>query len=259
MASCSVNRSIIGEFGTTSFNQSIFEGSEIRSLILTYEENWIRINETLNGEVTWSSDQIVRNGNSTYPLSLTETKIVSPPSFQLLNCNLEANNTEIDLVLVGGNSGVTIKDVEMTLLYLIEDVWATVMDSDLDILRCRNGDFNVKVTGSDIETLETMMPTGFNLKVTGSRLGILNLMYAHPEAPNNVEVWDSEVGTLYLTPSSPPVYMFEGSEISGGVVLESSEENGFAPLLTGSLSFGVECNVTHDERGGLQRLLGCSG
>lgn len=210
-AICYVNRSTIGKFGSTSFNQSEFEKSKIHSLILTYEDSWIRVNETLKGIVTWSSDQIVKNENFTYPVSLTETEVGSAPSFQLLNCNLEANNTEINLVLIGGNSGVTLNGVEMTLPYLVEDVWATVNDSKLDILRCRNGDFNVKVTGSDVEILETIMTTGFNLRVTSSKLGILNLMYAHPEAPNNVEVLDSDIGTLHLTPSSPPSTCLMGS------------------------------------------------
>ena len=48
-AGCTVNRSTIGEFGSTSYNQSEFEKSEIYSWILTYEDSWIRVNETLKG------------------------------------------------------------------------------------------------------------------------------------------------------------------------------------------------------------------
>ncbi len=54
-----------------------------------------------------------------------------------------------------------------------------------------------------------MMTSGFNLIIMGSDLGKLNLMVAHPEASNNVELINSTIESLYLTPSSPPVYRFD--------------------------------------------------
>ena len=66
----------------------------------------------------------------------------------------------------------------------------------MNILRCRNGDFNVKVTDSE--------------------LGVMNLMYVHTEAPNKVEVVNTTMGTLYLTPSSPPAYQFDSVTLLEG-------------------------------------------
>ena len=156
-------------------------------------------------------------------------------------------------MLVAGNSGTRLQDVEITLLYLVEDVWATIQGSKIELFRCRNGDFNVKIIESEIETLESMMTSGFNLKIIGSDLGNLNLMYAHPEAPNNVELINTSIASLYLTPSSPPVYMFDGSRIEESVVLEAGEAVG-SPLLTGSLCFNSSCSIIQDEREGVSTL-----
>lgn len=190
----------------------------------------------------WTSEDIVKSGNHTYPLSMVNITDVSPPSFQLINSNLEANNTEIDVVFVAGNSGTRLREVEVSLLYLIED-------SEIGLLRCRNGDFNIRIANTEIGTLETMMITEFNLKMEGSDLGLLNLMYAHPEAPNNVELKDTSIGTLYLTPSSPPVYRFDNVLIESSVTLEAGEASS-PPIITGSLRFGPNCTIHQDEKEG---------
>ena len=252
-AKCSVDGGTIGEFGTISKGESNIANVEIGSMILTYERTWLRINQTIDGRTVWTSSDIVKSGNTTYPLNLVNVTQVSPPSLQLIDSNLEANNTELDIVLVAGNSGTRLQDVEITLLYLVEDVWATIQGSKIELFRCRNGDFNVKIIESEIETLESMMTSGFNLKIIGSDLGALNLMYAHPEAPNNIELINTSIASLYLTPSSPPVYMFDGSRIEESVVLETGEAVG-SPLLTGSLCFNSSCSIIQDEREGVSTL-----
>lgn len=252
-AMCNVSGGMIGEFGSTSTGNCLLSQVTLGSLILTYEETWIGINSTLQRDL-WETTDIVKNGNNTYPVKLDLVTLVHPPSFQLVDCNFEANNTEVDLLLIGGNSGLTVRNVNMTLLYLIEDLWATIIESKLDVLRCRNGDFNVKITGAQVGTLETMMTTGFNLKLLESSVGNLNLMYAHPEAPNNVEIINTMVENLYLSSSSPPVYMFDGSTVQDRLVLETGDGSSQPSLLTGSLVFEDDCRVEHDEREGITEL-----
>lgn len=252
-ANCSVDGGTIGEFGTISKGESNLSNIELGSMILTYERTWLRINQTIDGITAWTSTDIVESGNNTYLLTLVNVTQMSPPSLQLIDSNLEANNTKLDIVLVAGNSGTTLQEVEISLLYLIEDVWATILDSKIDIFRCRNGDFNVKIFGSEIDTLESMMTSGFNLKIIGSDLGNLNLMFAHPEAPNNVELINTTIEGLYFTPSSPPVYKFNQMHVEEVISLEAGDV--FAsPLLTGSLDFGVNCSIVQDEREGISAL-----
>ncbi len=252
-ANCSVDGGTIGEFGTISKGESNLSNIELGSMILTYERTWLRINQTIDGSTAWTSTDIVESGNNTYPLTLVNVVQMSPPSFQIIDSNLEANNTKLDIVLVAGNSGTRLQEVEISLLYLIEDVWATIQDSKIDIFRCRNGDFNVKIFDSEIDTLESMMTSGFNLKIIGSDLGNLNLMFAHPEAPNNVELINTTIGGLYFTPSSPPVYKFDQAHVEEVIALEAGSV--FAsPLLTGSLDFGVNCSIVQDEREGISAL-----
>nr|MBC8463308.1 hypothetical protein [Candidatus Bathyarchaeota archaeon] len=253
LAKCNVDGGIIGEFGTISRGQSMLANIELGSMILTYERTWLRINQTIDGRTTWTSSDIIKSGNTTYPLILVNVTQMSPPSLQLIDSNLEANNTQLDIVLVAGNSGTRLQDVEITLFYMIEDVWATVQGSKIEIFRCRNGDFNIKIIDSDIDTLESMMTSGFNLKIIGSDLGNLNLMFAHPDAPNNVELINTTLETLRLTPSSPPVYMFDQARIGGAVVLEAGEEFA-APLLTGSFTFDVDSSIVQDGREGVSAL-----
>ena len=253
LANCSVDGGTIGEFGTISKGESILENIDLGSMILTYERTWLRINQTIDGSTIWTSTDIVESGNTTYPLNLVNVTQLSPPSLQLIDSNLEANNTKLDIVLVAGNSGTTLQGVEITLLYLIEDVWATIQDSKINLFRCRSGDFNVKIFDSEIETLESMMTTGFNLKIIGSDLGILNLMFAHPEAPNNVEVINTTIEELYFTPSSPPVYKFDQARVEELVALEAGEAL-VSPLLTGSIGFGDDCSIIQDEREGISAL-----
>jgi hypothetical protein len=252
-ANCSVDGGTIGEFGTISKGESNLSNIELGSMILTYERTWLRINQTIDGITAWTSTDIVESGNNTYLLTLVNVTQMSPPSLQLIDSNLEANNTKLDIVLVAGNSGTSLQEVEISLLYLIEDVWATILDSKIDIFRCRNGDFNVKIFGSEIDTLESMMTSGFNLKIIGSDLGNLNLMFAHPEAPNNVELINTTIEGLYFTPSSPPVYKFNQMHVEEVISLEAGDV--FAsPLLTGSLDFGVNCSIVQDEREGISAL-----
>jgi len=252
-AYCSVDGGTIGEFGTISRGDSNLGNIELGSMILTYERTWLRINQTIDGSTVWTSTDIVESGNTTFPLTLLNVTQLSPPSLQLIDSNLEANNTKLDIVLVAGNSGTTLQGVEISLLYLIEDVWATIQDSNIELFRCRNGDFNVKVFDSEIDTLESMMTSGFNLKIKGSDLGNLNLMFAHPEAPNNVELINTTIEELYFTPSSPPVYKFDQSIVENVVALEAGEVLA-SPLLTGSLGFGANCSVLQDEREGASAL-----
>jgi len=252
-AYCSADGGTIGEFGTISKGESNLANIELGSMILTYERTWLRINQTIEGSTAWKSTDIVESGNTTYPLTLVNVTQMSPPSLQLIDSNLEANNTKLDIVLVAGNSGTTLQGVEITLLYLIEDVWASIQNSSIEIFRCRNGDFNIKIFDSEIEALETMMTSGFNLKIIGSDLGNLNLMFAHPEAPNNVELINTTIAGLYFTPSSPPVYKFDQSSVEDLVALEAGEV--FAsPLITGSLDFGGNCSIVQDEREGISAL-----
>jgi len=253
LAKCSVDGGTIGEFGTISRGESNLANIELGSMILTYERTWLRINQTIDGGKNWTSGDIIKSGNTTYPLSLVNVTQMSPPSLQLIDSNLEANNTQLDIVLVAGNSGTQLRDVEISLLYLIEDVWATIQTSKIELFRCRNGDFNVKIIDSEIDTLESMMTSGFNLKIMGSDLGNLNLMFAHPDAPNNVELIDTTIESLYITPSSPPVYMFDQARIEKSVTLEAGDEFA-APLLTGSLSFGDNGSIIQDEREGISAL-----
>jgi len=252
-ATCSVDGGTIGEFGTISKGESNLVNAEVGSIILTYEKTWLWINQTIDDRAVWTSSDIVKSGNTTYPLNLVNVTQMSPPSLQLIDSNLEANNTELDIVLVAGNSGTRLQDVEITLLYLVEDVWATVQGSKVKLFRCRNGDFNIKIIDSEVETLESMMTSGFNLQIVGSDLGNLNLMYSHPEAPNNIELINTTIETLYLTPSSPPVYMFDCVRIEGAVVLEAGESVS-SPLLTGSLDFASNCSIIQDEREGMSAL-----
>lgn len=254
-ATCRITGSIVGEYGTNSVETCTISNSEIQSLVLIYEDTWIHYNGPIIGKVNWTSDKIVKYGNKTHPLVLENVNLSAPPSFQLMNCNFEANNTEVDLIIMGGNSGVNIQRVNGTLLYLIEDVWATVKSCNLDILRCRNGDFNVKVSNSSIEVCESMMTTGFNLKMEDTEIGKLNLMYAHPEAPNNVEILNCCIQNLFISPSAPPVFMFEGTVIEEGVSLEAGEIVEASPLLTGGLSFGNNCTIEHDEREGVSEVV----
>ncbi len=254
-ASSKITGSTLGEYGTNSIETCAVTDSEIQSLVLIYEDTWIHFNGSIIGKVNWTSDKIVKNGNNSHPLILENVTLSAPPSYQLMNCNFEANNTEVDLVIIGGNSGVNIRGVNGTLLYLIEDVWATVKKCNLDILRCRNGDFNVKVSGSELEVCESMMTTGFNLRMEDTDIGKLNLMYAHPEAPNNVEILNCCVQTLFISPSAPPVFMFDDSTVERGISLESGEGVDAFPLLTGSLSFGNNCTIEYDEREGVSELV----
>jgi hypothetical protein len=253
LAKCSVDGGTIGEFGTISRGESNLVNIELGSMILTYERTWLRINQTIDGRTAWTSGDIIESGNTTYPLSLVNVTQMSPPSLQLIDSNLETNNTQFDIVLVAGNSGIRLQDVEVTLLYLIEDVWATVQGSKIELFRCRNGDFNIKIIDSEIDTMESMMTSGFNLIILGSDLGNLNLMFAHPDAPNNVELIDTTIETLYLTPSSPPVYMFDRVRVEKAVALEAGEEYA-SPLFTGSLVFGTNSSIIQDEREGVSAL-----
>ena len=96
-AKCSVDGGTIGEFGTISKGESNIANVEIGSMILTYERTWLRINQTIDGRTVWTSSDIVKSGNTTYPLNLVNVTQVSPPSLQLIDSNLEANNTELDM------------------------------------------------------------------------------------------------------------------------------------------------------------------
>jgi hypothetical protein len=240
-ANCSIDGGTIGEFGTISQGESYLANIELGSMILTYERTWLRINQTIDGSTAWKSTDIVESGNTTYPLTLMNVTQMSPPSLQIIDSNLEANNTKLDIVLVAGNSGTRLQEVEISLLYLIEDVWATIQGSKIEIFRFRNGDFNIKIIDSEIDTLESMMTSGFNL------------MFAHPAAPNNVELINTTIKELYFTPSSPPVYKFDQAHVERLVALEAGDV--FAsPLLTGSLDFGVNCSIIQDEREGISAL-----
>jgi hypothetical protein len=252
-ANCRVDGGTIGEFGTISKGESILANIELGSMNLTYERTWLRINQTIDGSTAWTSTDIVESGNTTYPLTLVNVTQMSPLSLQLIDSNLQANNTKLDIVLVAGNSGTRLQEVEISLLYLIEDVWATILDSKIDIFRCRNGDFNVKIFDSEIVTLESMMTFGFNLIIMGSDLGNLNLMFAHLEAPNNVELINTTIEGLYFTPSSPPVYIFNQTRVEKSIVLEAGEELA-SPLFTGSLAFGINSSIIQDEGEGVSAL-----
>jgi hypothetical protein len=87
------------------------------------------------------------------------------------------------------------------------------------------------------------MTTGLNLKTLDSHVGTLNLEYAYPGSASNIELVNTRVDRLSLSPWGPSLYQFQGSTVQESVTLNAGFFGGPSTVLTGGLSFGENCSL----------------
>ncbi|MBN2336348.1 hypothetical protein JXL21_12375 [Candidatus Bathyarchaeota archaeon] len=254
-ASATVTGSTIGDFTTRSTEATHISDSTILKTTLLYAGNSIHVDGSLTGHHTeFKPDHLLTEGAAPYPFTLTQTSIETPPSLDLTDCTLETENTVLNIVMTWGQSSVSVTGSQISALYLLQNAWATVNDTRVDTLTLREGDFNVQLRGVDAGTVHSFMTTGLNLKTRESSIGTLNLEYAYPGSASNVELVNTKVDHLPLSPWGPSPYQFEGSTVQESVTLNADFFGAPLTVLTGGLSFGDDCTLAQGVEQGVTEV-----
>lgn len=235
--------SIIGEFETRSMTESTVTDSTLKTITINYDQNWIWFNGTLTGtHQNFRPEDIVKAGEIRYPFTLINTVIETPPSLDCVDSNLEANNTELDMVLIHGDSGTKLRDSTIGSMYLGDYVWASLINTKADRLHFTEGDFNLKLSNSTIGAVTGRYIYGLNLQIINSRITDLRFSKANFYAPYNIEIMHTVIDNLYLTQDTPPIYKFHNTTIMDTLDIESIFIQSTVPTLTGTLRFSE--NIT---------------
>ena len=254
-ASAAVTDSTIGDFSTMSTEATNVTGSTILKTTLIYTGNRLQINGSLTGLHTeFKPGNMLTEGAAAHPFTLTQSRIEAPPSLDLTDCTLKAENTTLNIVMTWGQSHVSVTGSQVSVLYLIQGAWADVTDTGVDSLALREGDFNVQLRGADAGTVHSLMTTGLNLKTLDSHVGTLNLEYAYPGSASNIELIDTRVDRLSLSPWGPSPYQFQGSTVQESVTLNAGFFEAPPTVLTGGLSFGENCSLAQGTEQGVTEV-----
>lgn len=254
-ASAAVTDSTIGDFSTMSTEATNMTGSTILKTTLLYTGNLLQINGSLTGLHTeFKPRHLLTEGAAAYPFTLTQTSIEAPPSLDLTDCTLKAENTTLNIVMTWGQSHVSVTGSQVSALYLLQSAWAYVNDTLVDSLTLREGDFNVQLRGADAGTIHSFMTTGLNLKTHDSHVGTLNLEFAYPGSASNIELVNTRVDRLPLSPWGPSPYQFQGSTVLESVTLNADLFGAPPTVLTGGLSFGENCILAQGTEQGVTEV-----
>jgi hypothetical protein len=108
-ASAAVTDSTIGDFSTMSTEATNVTGSTILETTLIYTGNRLQINGSLTGLHTeFKPGRLLTKGAAAHPFTLTQSRIEAPPSLDLTDCTLEAENTTLNIVMTWGQSQVSV-------------------------------------------------------------------------------------------------------------------------------------------------------
>jgi len=254
-ASATVTDSTIGDFTTRSTEATNVTGSTILKTTLLYTGNSLHVNGSLTGlHLEFKPDHLLTEGAAPHPFTLAQTRIGAPPSLDLTGCTLKAENTALNVVMTWGQSHVSVTGSQVSALYLIQGAWVYVNDTRLDSLTLREGDFNVQLRDADAGTIHSFMTTGLNLKTLDSHVGTLNLEFAYPGSASNIELVNTRVDRLPLSPWGPSPYQFQGSTILESVTLNADIFGAPPTVLTGSLSFGENCTLAQGTEQGVTQV-----
>jgi len=254
-ASAAVTDSTIGDFSTMSTKATNMTGSTILKTTLLYTVNHLQINGSLTGLHTeFKPGHLLTEGAAAYPFTLTQTRIEAPPSLDLTDCSLDAENTVLNVVMTWGQSQVSVSGSQVSVLYLLQSAWVDITDTGIDSLTLREGDFNVQLRAADAGTIHSFMTTGLNLKTHDSHVGTLKLEFAYPGSASNIELVNTKVGRLPLSPWGPSPYQFQGSTVLESVTLNADLFGAPPTVITGGLSFGENCTLAHGTEQGVTEV-----
>ena len=254
-ASAAVTDSTIGDFSTMSTEATNVTGSTILKTTLIYTGNRLQINGSLTGLHTeFKPGHLLTEGAAAHPFTLTQSRIEAPPSLDLTDCTLKAENTTLNIVMTWGQSHVSVTGSQVSVLYLIQGAWADVTDTGVGSLAMREGDFNVQLRGADAGTIHSLMTTGLNLKTMDSHVGTLKLEYAYPGSASNIELINTKVDRLPLSPWGPSPYQFQGSTVQESVTLNADLFEAPPTVITGGLSFGENCSLAQGTDQGVTQV-----
>lgn len=122
-------------------------------------------------------------------------------------------------------------------------VWTTIQESSLEELLCYNGDFNIDIKDSKISRFMTYMTNGLNLKIEDTIIDFFNLMFAHPDAPHNVEIIRVKISNFYIKPGGPSLYQFTNCTVNEKISLELDPTEYMIPTFTGSILFTENATI----------------
>jgi len=254
-ASATVTDSTIGDFTTRSTEATNVTGSTILKTTLLYTGNSLHVNGSLTGlHLEFKPDHLLTGGAAPHPFTLAQTRIGAPPSLDLTGCTLKAENTTLNVVMTWGQSHVSVTGSQVSALYLLQGAWVYVNDTKIDSLTLREGDFNVQLRDADAGTIHSFMTTGLNLKTLDSHVGTLNLEFAYPGSASNIELVNTKVGRLPLSPWGPSPYQFQGSTVLESVTLNADLFGALPTVITGGLSFGENCTLAHGTEQGVTEV-----
>ena len=235
----------IGDLGTRSHGLLRDTGSRIDKATFSFENNVIEFNRTfIENKLSLSSSEIVKTGVS-YPFTFTNTLIESPPNLVLSNCYLESNNSKFGDVYMFDNSIATFQNSNISQIYLEKFGNAYMGNSFVEEVICYNGDFIVEIQETTVNQLLSYLTIGLNLKIEDAEISDLHLMYAHPDAPHNIEIVRTNIEKLQMSPGGPTSYQFFDSFITDKIIFEPDTEGYNYPTLTGGLSFSDNISITH--------------
>ena len=234
----------IGELGTRSNNILIDKGSTVETLSLYYENSIVNINKRYNDyPVNFSNLDLVNNTVS-HPFVFEGTTFTNPPNIYLANSIATFCETNLGFIHMNDNSVVDCINSTLEGIYIDGYGRVKLRNSPVKDLLCYNGDFNIEIRNSTIQKLVTYMSIGLNLKIEKSELGLLNLMYAHTDAPHNIEFVNSHIDQIYFIPGGPLIYQFSNTTIRQAY-LEPDQYNYSTPTLTGAINFDNNFSITY--------------
>ena len=249
-AGCNATGTQIGDFGTQSSKIAEFTDCTIERVLLYYERSRVQINQSYTGrQDVFTQSQLVKAGENLYNFVMINSTLLNPPMIIIVDGKLEARDTELDIVYVDGDSAIETQNTRIYILRLMGYSWAIIEDSSIDYMSAWEGDFNIQLKNTTHKSISTYETTGLNLQTNGTKTDELLLDWCVPNTPQNVELHDTEIGTLYLTMHSPQPIQCSGVTI-GNLTMEAGR--GYEPpiTITGSIDFTGDAEINQTWKGG---------
>ena len=253
-AGCKVQDSWIGDFGTQSSQIAEFTGCAIERVFLVYMRSRVQINQTIVGtHELFSQSQLVRAGEVPYDFDLFNTTIMNPPIISVTDGKLEARDTMLNVVYIEGDSAIETWNTGIYYLQLRDYSWAFIEDSNIEYFVAWYGDFNIELENTTHYSVSTYNTVGLNLKTNATSISYLNLDWAQPNTPQNVELHDTTIGDLSLNMYSPQSIQCNKVSLTN-LTLESGRGDEPPITITGSIDFTQSAAINQIVKDGYTRI-----
>lgn len=249
-AQCSVNNTILRNFGTQSIIDAEFNNCTIENILLYYEKSRVQINQTLTGihEVLTQS-QLVKAGESNNDFRMINCTLLNPPRIIVIDGKLEAKNTWLDRVYIEGDSAIETTNTRISTLMISEYCWAIIEDTKIDYMLAWRGDFNIQLINTTQKILHIFNTIGLNLHTNSSKIDQLVLDEAVENTPQNIELYKTEIGDLSITMLCPQPIQCD-NVIIGNLTTAAGYSNEPPITITGNIRFTEDAKITQAIRDG---------